>query len=186
MDKIPVALQLLKRSVVVDPQFATAFFNISEIERNVNNTDEADAALTHATALNPDYPRRSILYERINPLPTLRTALLKVPWHEANPGMFVKEAHDEAYGNIVMAVTARRDQYRVQVSLAEGTIGSTAETARESMNADATINGGFFSRDRYNRISASGLGIENGAVLSPLTKDGGSGVLFVVNNVVAI
>jgi uncharacterized protein YigE (DUF2233 family) len=179
MENEAEAIRLLQRAVTVDPHFATGYFNLSELKAKIGDQGDAQIALERAAALNADYPRISILHSSINPLPTLRAAMIRSAWREAKPGLVFKEAHDMAFGNTLIAVKAIDGRYRLSVGVAEDVHGSTAEELRERKAAAAAINGGFFDRDDDNRLSPSGLLTVDSHVLAPLSDTGGSGVLSI-------
>ncbi|MCP1561084.1 hypothetical protein J2W73_004436 [Methylorubrum extorquens] len=181
-----LALTFLLRAVEIDPDFSAALFNISELRSQNRDVNTADIAIERAKSINPDHPKRSIVYQAVDPLPAVRTEMLNSKWQTIGDGLWLKEIRSRLYNLEMVSVKADAGIYGLGVTIADQPMGSTAKALREKTGSVAALPGGFFERDPNNNLSPSGLVIVDKAVIKQVTQGAGTGVLAISEDMTSI
>ena len=116
----------------------------------------------------------------------LLAAITDLRMEEPLPGLTVGAADYAAYGIRIHVFDFTKANFQITLAEQKASTGSHATDFLEAKDDVFVINGGFFERDRADRLSPSGLLIVDGNMVAEEHDRAGSGVIYAGENGVAI
>ncbi len=184
-EKQDSAIRFLFEVVEDDPQFATAFWTISQIymEKGIKDSSvlwDRKAKMIDKDHLSLQY-RDSI--NREQPLKDLLELSGKQDFITIDNGISYKHILLKKYqlSSVIWIVDPKF--FKIDIQIQEKCTGNYIEEFVNDSNTILALNGGFFEMDGKHCISPSGLIVRNSKVNTPVTAKGGSGVFCAKNGI---
>ena len=168
---IHAAINSLSESTRIDPRFAMAFWTLSELHKTKGDIEQCQKWAEKATSIDPDYPRWPYYGAKYagDPIPELLETLRKASPKRVASGASIKDVYSKPYKIRIVAVWIDPQRYRITIQKQSSIYGNSVESLLSEHNGILAINGGPYSSDHEQRLTAIGLLIIDGVKYSDVS-----------------
>ena len=177
------SLSLLFETVKEDPEFAMAYWTISQIYHDKENKDSAIVWNNKAIEIDSTHPRWPYAdsIDKDQPLRHLLHVSKRQTFEAIDSGLSYKYTELEHYGFCAIIWCVDPKLFTIDIEIQNTTTGNYIKEFFRDKRTVLAINAGFFEIDGKYNLSPSGLIISNGKLIFPVTDHGGSGVFCLKN-----